>query len=92
LIQITKLEALEIQQQDEYNQISNVTDDATASNSTQPETMNELKQAQVKAKTDLLCVKYVAGNIADKRDAALAKQLRKLYKKNFLVDYPLNLF
>ncbi len=40
---------------------------------------------------DLLCIKLAAEKRADERDSVLAKQLRKLYKEFFLVDYLLNL-
>ena len=72
-----------IRKEDEYNQISNVIDDATASNSVQPETINELKQTQVQAETNLRCVKLVAENVADKRDKTLRKELRKFIKRIF---------
>ncbi|CAF5228210.1 unnamed protein product, partial [Rotaria magnacalcarata] len=72
---IVKLEQIEKECENDYNEVSKNLDNAQKTNQNHTDTINELKSLQVEKKLNLLYAELVAEKCADQRDLVLAKQL-----------------
>ncbi|CAF1994653.1 unnamed protein product [Rotaria magnacalcarata] len=72
---IVKLEQIEKECENDYNEVSKNLDNAQETNQNHTDTINELKSLQVEKKLNLLYAELVAEKCADQRDSVLAKQL-----------------
>ncbi|CAF3303212.1 unnamed protein product [Rotaria sp. Silwood2] len=72
---IVKLEQIEKECENDYNEVSKNLDNAQKTNPSQTDTINELKSVQVEKQINLLCAGLTAEKCADQRESVLAKQL-----------------